>query len=80
MSQHSTGLSDCEPGDFSPAKDRIAGAKAIAAFLGINERQCRYRLDRDLIPHAKEGSLHVASKAALVAHWRKVTGGTTEAA
>ena len=80
MSQQSTGASDCERPDFSPAQDRLAGAEQIAAFLGINVRQCRYRLDRGLIPHAKEGSLHVASRSALVAHWRKVTGGATEAA
>ena len=58
-----------------PAEDRIEGAKAIAAFYGITERQVRWRIDRGLIPHAREGERVVASKRALREHWRKSTSG-----
>jgi hypothetical protein len=64
----------------TPALDRIEGAKAIAAFLGVTERQARWRIDRGLIPHAREGERIVASKRALIEHWRKATGSTVEAA
>jgi hypothetical protein len=63
--------------DITPAADRIEGAKAIAAFLGITERQARWRLDRGLIPHAREGERFVASKSALREHWRRQTSGGT---
>ena len=66
--------------EFSPAKDRIEGAKAIATFYGVTERQVRWRIDRGLIPHTREGERIVASKKALIAHWRKATGGNVEAA
>lgn len=57
----------------SPAADRIQGAANIARFLGISERQCRWRLERGLIPHGREGEAIVASKRALAEHWRKST-------
>lgn len=58
-----------------PADDRIEGAKAIAAFYGITERQARWRIDRGLMPHAREGERIVASKHALRAYWRRSTSG-----
>jgi len=61
--------------DIIPAEDRIEGAKAIAAFYGVTERQVRWRIDRGLIPHAREGERIVASKCALIDHWRKATSG-----
>jgi hypothetical protein len=61
--------------DIAPAQDRIEGAQAIAAFLGMTRRQVHWRIDRGLIPHAREGERIVASKRALREHWRKVTSG-----
>jgi hypothetical protein len=68
-------MHDDEADDSIPADDRIEGAKAIGDFYGITERQARWRIDRHLIPHAREGERVVASKRALRAHWRRVTGG-----
>lgn len=60
--------------EFTPAADRIEGAKAIAAFLGITKRQCHYRIDRGLLPHGREAGRIVASKRALIDHWMATTG------
>lgn len=68
-------MSTIDTDDLIPADDRIEGAKAIAAFYGITERQVRWRIDRCLIPHAREGERVVASKRALREHWRKSTSG-----
>jgi hypothetical protein len=68
-------LADGEADDITPAQDRIEGARAIAAFLGITERQCRWRMDRGLIPYAREGERFVASRRALREHWRRQTSG-----
>ena len=59
--------------EFTPGQDRLEGAKAIAAFMGITERQARWRIDRGLLPHAREGERIVASKRALLEFWRKGT-------
>ncbi len=56
------------------------GRRAIVAFLGLTERQCRYRLERQLIPHAREGERFVASKRALLDYWARMTSGTGAAA
>src|SRR5262245_5697255 len=61
--------------DITPAQDRIEGARAIAAFMGLTERQVRWRIYRRLLPHAREGERIVASRRALRAHWLKTTGG-----
>ena len=66
-------MKDCE-GHFSIARDRIVGAKNIAVELGLTEREARYKLARGLIPHAREGALHVASRRALLEWWMKGTG------
>lgn len=68
-------MSDTDTDDIIPAKDRIEGARAIAAFLGVTERQVRWRIDRGIIPHAREGERIVASKRALRAHWLRMTSG-----
>ena len=70
-------MSGTDTDDLIPAEDRIEGAKAIAVFLGVTERQARWRIDRRLIPHAREGERIVASKRALREHWRKATSGAT---
>lgn len=69
------GDSDTDADDLIPAEDRLEGADAIAAFYGITPRQVRWRIDRGLIPHAREGERIVASKRALREHWRKATSG-----
>ena len=61
--------------DLTPAQDRLEGADAIAVYLGITARQVRWRIDRGLIPHAREGERIVASKRALRSHWRRATSG-----
>lgn len=68
-------MSDENPDELIPADDRIEGAKAIADFYGLTERQVRWRIDRGLIPHAREGERVVASKRALREHWRRATSG-----
>jgi hypothetical protein len=68
-------MSDTDTDDIVPAEDRLEGAEAIGAFYGITTRQARWRIDRGLIPHAREGERIVASKRALRAHWLKATSG-----
>jgi hypothetical protein len=63
----------------TPAEDRIDGARAIAAYLGLTERQVRWRIDRGLLPHAREGERIVASRRALREHWRRSTSGVAAA-
>jgi len=60
---------------FTIRDDRLEGAKAIAEFYGLPERVCRYRLDKGIIPHAREGMLYVASKRALTENWLRSTSG-----
>ncbi len=59
----------------SPAQDRLERAEAIARFLGITTRQARWRMDRGMIPHGREGERFVASRRALSEHWRRITSG-----
>ena len=54
--------------DIDIAADRLDGVPAIAAFLGLTERVCRYRLSLGVIPHYREGAIHVASKRSLREH------------
>ena len=57
------------------ADDRIEGAAAIGQFIDdtMTEREARTRLARGDYPHWREGRTFVASKAALLAHWRQKT-------
>jgi hypothetical protein len=57
------------------AEDRLEGAEAIARFVDdkMTPREMRLRLERGDYPHWREGRTYVASKAALLAHWRKKT-------
>jgi hypothetical protein len=64
---------------ITPAEDRIEGARAIAAFMGLTERQVRWGIDRGLLPHAREGERIVDSRRALLEHWRRATGGRASA-
>jgi len=56
------------------AADRLSGAKAIAAFLGVTPRRAVYLLESGLIPAGKEGRTWVASRQALREHYRRLTG------
>ncbi len=47
------------------AKDLLHGAKEIADFLGIEERQARHQIDQGNIPVTRMGRLIVSSKTAL---------------
>ena len=62
------------------ATDRLVGAEAIAAFRGEPVRRTRHLIERQQIPHGREGGLIVASKRALMEDWRKKTGGQPEVA
>lgn len=56
-------------------EDRLDGADAIAAFVGIDRRRVFHLAERKLIPVGKEGGRLVASKAALREHYAKLTRG-----
>jgi hypothetical protein len=47
------------------ADDLLHGAKEIADFLGIAERQARWQIDNGSIPVTRMGRLIVSSKSAL---------------
>jgi hypothetical protein len=47
------------------ADDLLHGAKAIADYLGITERQARHQIDRGGIPVTRMGQLIVGSKSTL---------------
>ena len=64
---------------MTPAEDRIDGARAIAAYLGLTEREVRWRIDRGLLPHAREGERIVGSRRALLEHWHRATSGVAAA-
>lgn len=56
------------------ATDRLSGAKAIAAFLGITPRRAVVLLERGALPAGKEGRTWIASRQALREHYRRLTG------
>jgi hypothetical protein len=62
-------------GITSIADDRLEGAEAIGRFIdpSMTPREIRRRLANGSYPHWREGRLLVASKAALIACWRKKT-------
>jgi hypothetical protein len=61
---------------FRPLGDDIVrGVKAIARFTGEPERRATYLLEKGLLPAGKVGSIWVASKRRLRAHYEAVTSG-----
>ena len=53
--------------DRSPDQgDLLYGAKAIAAYLGVRERQARHLIEHGL-PHVKLGAIVVARRSTLAA-------------
>ena len=55
------------------AEDRLEGAEAIGRFIDpdMTLREVRTRLEAGHYPCWKEGRRYVASKAALLKHWRE---------
>lgn len=45
--------------------DLLYGVKAIADFLGLREKQCRNRIDREIIPSFRVGRSVCARKSSL---------------
>ena len=52
--------------------DKLKGAKAIAEFLGEDERRVFYMLEKNQIPGFKYGGLWNARKSTLVKHIEKL--------
>jgi hypothetical protein len=49
--------------------DLLWGAKAIADFIGIDERQVWYQADRGYLPVTRQGRILAASKSRLRQHF-----------
>jgi len=62
-------------GQNSLADDRLRGAKAIANFMGVDERRVYRLAECRIYPIGKEGAWLLASKAALRARHRQLTQG-----
>lgn len=62
-------------GDFNTlAEDRLEGAEQIGLFIGnLTPRETRRLLEEGHWPCWREGRVYVASKRALLAHWRVMT-------
>jgi hypothetical protein len=67
---------DTMTASISLGDDMLYGAAAIAKFLGIARRKAFYLLEQGRIPAGKLGREHVASRAALQAHFAKLACGT----
>lgn len=56
------------------AEDRLEGAEQIGRFIGnLTPRETRRLLEGGHWPCWREGRVYVASKSALLAHWRAMT-------
>ena len=57
------------------AEDRLEGAEAIGRFIdpSMTPREARRLLEDGHYPCWREGRVYVASKAALLRHWREKT-------
>jgi hypothetical protein len=72
MSIHSTGLGGGEAGTLS--EDTLRGVPAIAEHIGESVRRTYYILERGYIPAGKLGSIWIASRRGLRAHYARLTG------
>jgi RNase H-fold protein (predicted Holliday junction resolvase) len=59
------------------ADDRLVGIEAIAEFIDPNLSlwKAQRLLEEGYYPHWREGKIYVASKAALLEHWIRMTRG-----
>ncbi len=55
--------------------DKLKGVEEIAAFIGEPIRRTYVMCQRGRIPCGKQGNFHIASKAVLVQHYRKLVSG-----
>ena len=53
----------------SLATDILRGAEAIARYVGLDVRQCFYRLEQGDLPAVKEGAVWVTTKSRLRKHY-----------
>lgn len=62
------------------AEDRLEGAEAIGRFIDPNLtlREVRRLLEQGHYPCWREGRVYVASKSAMLAHWRAMTAPQTQ--
>jgi hypothetical protein len=58
-------MSDNRDDNTPLADDLLHGAKEIADYLGVDERQARWQIDHGSIPVTRMGRLIVSSKSAL---------------
>jgi hypothetical protein len=58
-----------EPSPDQLATDLLWGAKAIASYLGLEERQAFYIAESGCLPIMRVGRKLVASKSALARHF-----------
>jgi len=61
----------------SLAGDKLKGADRIAAFIDEPVRRTFNLLEQGLLPAGKQGREWLASKRALLQHYRRVTSGET---
>jgi hypothetical protein len=55
----------------SLASDILRGAKAIADYIGMNERDTYDKLEKGYLPANKEGSIWVSTKSRLTQHYNE---------
>ena len=59
-------------------EDKLTGAKAIAEFLGEDERRTFYFLEQKQLPAFKEAGRWTTRKSTLVSHYDKMEAGALE--
>jgi hypothetical protein len=75
LSPAGTQMAEADADITSIAEDRLVGAEAIGRFIDptMTEREARRLLEDGHYPCWREGKVYVASKAAILAHWRQMT-------
>ena len=62
--------------NISLSDDLLRGVRAIAEFIGEDERRVYYKCEKSLIPCGKEGNVYIASRRRLREHYAALTSGT----
>jgi hypothetical protein len=60
---------------IEPSHDLLAGAAAIADYLGMTERRVRYLAEKELLPVFWMGKRMMARKSTLEAHFERLEKG-----